>query len=261
MEVCFFMRYPFIIVLLFACNTIFAQGEVTTENKALIRNEHTFVFLINNNGWGMGYTYGKMATIRKKNLWNVEWVKFKDPKEYKQYHPQYPEFRRFVFGKQNEFYNFRFSYGNLFTFFQKKDKGGIEVRCFYHVGIDAGIVKPIYYITQVMPTQIVEKINKNSLPDNIYGGAPFYKGFNEIKVIPGITSKFGASFEFSNRDLVINAIEGGIGIDVFPKVIEIMANEHNHFYFASIFLSYRFGRIVNPRGVSSKSNKKEVKND
>lgn len=247
------MKNLVFVLLLFISNVVFPQGEIDNENRALFRNESTVNLLLNSNGWGFGYTFGKMDNISRKTLWNVEWVKIKDPKEYKQ-NAVYPDFRRFVYGKQNEFYNLRFNFGNLISLYQKKDKGGIEVRCFYFVGINAGLLKPVYYITQLDSIGEAAKYEKfsNANLTNIYGGAPFYKGLSELKFVPGIHSKIGASFEFSNRDLVINAVEGGIGIDLYPKVVKIMENNENNFYFLSLFIGYRFGRIINPRAVKPK---------
>jgi hypothetical protein len=54
--------------------------------------------------------------------------------------------------------------------------------------------------------------------------------------------------------VLINALEGGVIFDIFPKKIDIMANDKNQFYYLAIFVSYRFGKIINPRAVAKKTN-------
>lgn len=245
------MKYvlPFLCLCCLFLN-VNAQGDISDEKKALIRNEHTFDFLLNSNGWGFGYSYGKMKNIHRKTMYTIEWVSIKDQKEKK--FTSHPDYRRFVFGKQNDFLNFRFGYGNLITLYDKKDKGGIEIRWFYQLGPVLGFLKPVYYYTvnTTLPgTDPIRIENFESLVrkgSNILGGASYFKGFDELSVLPGLYAKIGGSFEFSKTDLIVNALECGITFDCYPKKVEIMANNQNKFYFLSIFISYRFGRIYNP---------------
>ncbi len=250
------MKYVIFIFVLLHSVLIFGQGEIDTEKKALIRHEKTFFLSINSNGWGCGFSYGKMINAFKKKIYSAELVVIKDAKEIKINNPYQPNFKRFIYGKNNIFYDFRFGYGRLIKLFDKKDKGGIEVRYFYSGGLNIGILKPVYYITSINPLK-EEKFNSSlHTAGSIYGGASYFKGFDELKFVPGIFIKIGSSFEFGKKDIVINALEGGVNLDLFPKKIDIMANDKNKFYFLAIFVSYRFGKIINPRAIASKTNKK-----
>ena len=245
------MRYASLIFLFLTIFSSFAiaQGDINNEQKVLIRNERSYHFTLNSNGWGGGFTYGKMINIYRKKLYSIELVFIRDAKELKINNPYQPDFRRFVYGKNNEFYNFRFGYGHLFKLYDKKDKGGIEVRCYYHVGPVLGVLKPVYYVTGTNPL-VTEKFNSSlHTATSILGGASYFKGFSELKVVPGAFVKLGASFEFSKKDLLINALEGGVILDAFAKKINLMANDNNQFLFLAIFVSYRFGKIINPRAV------------
>ncbi len=238
-------------VIIFLCMQVvlYAQGDITTEHKTITRNEKSGYLQLNSNGWGFGYTQGKMKSIYRKNLYTVEFSVINHKKEVKINNPLNPEGRRFVFGKKNEFYTLRLSYGNLLTRYFKRDKGGIEVRYIYNVGANLGFLKPVYYeIGNEFTGITVEKYNSsihNYLQIN--GKASYFKGINETTVVPGIFLKAGASFEFSSKDIIINAIDCGLILDVYPKEIEIMAGNNNNFYFVSLFVAYRFGRIINPR--------------
>lgn len=247
------MKYAIISVLfIFLSLSSYAQGEIDSEQKALIRNERSFHLSLNSNGWGGGFTYGKMVNIYRKKLYSAELVIIKDPKELKVNNPYQPDYRRFVYGKNNVFYNFRFLYGNLHKLYDKKDKGGIEVRWFYNFGPSIGLLKPVYYITGVDPLRTEKFDPALHTATSILGGASYFKGFSELGVVPGASVKVGGSFEFSKRDLLLNALEGGVIFDLFPSKIDIMANDRNNFYFLAIFVSYRFGKIINPRAIPEK---------
>jgi hypothetical protein len=55
----------------------------------------------------------------------------------------------------------------------------------------------------------------------------------------------GFLFEYSRQDTEINALEVGIGMDLFPKDIPIMATEANSFFFTNLYVGYRFGKVIN----------------
>ncbi len=69
-------------------------------------------------------------------------------------------------------------------------------------------------------------------------------GFNELKVVPGLTGKAGFSFEYSQKDAILHALEAGVSLTVYPKEIPIMATEQNNFLFFNLMVGYRFGRII-----------------
>ncbi len=83
-------------------------------------------------------------------------------------------------------------------------------------------------------------------PTDIYSKASFFKGIGETKVLPGLYAKAGFNFEYSKEDKIIHAIEAGAQINAFPKSIPIMADADNKAVYFSLFVSYRFGVIIDP---------------
>ena len=83
-------------------------------------------------------------------------------------------------------------------------------------------------------------------PSEIYSKAAFTKGLKETKVMPGLYIKGGFNFEYSKEDKAIHAIEIGGMINAYPKEIPIMAISKNKQFFFSLFVSYRFGAILDP---------------
>ena len=94
---------------------------------------------------------------------------------------------------------------------------------------------------------VEEKIDVNThQPYDIYSKASFTKGLGETRILPGLYLKGGFNFEYSKEDKVIHAIEIGAQINGFPKKIPIMATTDNKSIYFSLFVSYRFGVVIDP---------------
>jgi hypothetical protein len=257
-------RYSGAIILFFIPLLIKGQGEIDTQEKILYRDERSFAVLLNSNGVGGNFRYARRITYLKKTLYEADFAFIKHPKEVRVTSSSYyNSSRNYVYGKANSFYNIRLGLGYQNEVFQKHDKGGISVRYFYNAGLDIGLLKPIYYTYRTyrlvsenvyVDSFFVERFkDQHPAVTEIVGKASFFKGFDEIAVIPGLYGKLGVTFEFGNSEKIINALEAGVIIDAFPKKIPIMATEENSQFFLSLFISYRFGRGID---VSNRVRKK-----
>jgi len=65
--------------------------------------------------------------------------------------------------------------------------------------------------------------------------------------------KGGFNFEYSKEEKLIHAVEAGISFSAFTKKIPIMATTDNKALYFSLFISYRFGVIIDP--LNPESNK------
>jgi hypothetical protein len=222
----------------------FAQGEIDDDRKIYFRNEKTFEFKLNSNGWGLNYRFAKRVDAAKKFIYDGDMNIMKHPKETKQY-GFYSNSTRFVYGKLNYVVNFRTSIGRQRELFRKFDRGGVAIRIFGLVGATVAVLKPIYYQVINAAGETDEIKFDFNLPNfYIIGLAPVYKGIGEIKFVPGGFAKVGASFEFSKKDNKVRAVEAGFCFDAYPKKIEIMATEDNYAFFPTVYVSFRFGRVV-----------------
>jgi hypothetical protein len=238
-----------------AGSSLLAQGDLSENPRIFYRNEKSIGFLLNTNGWGLSGRYAKRINARKKTIYEIDFVNIKHPKEIKISNSYYNN-RSFVFGKENLFLNFRGGWGKQKEIFRKVDRGGISIRRYFSVGPAIGILKPIYYevfkaggggINDYYITE--EKFSTSNAQDNIFGRASFFKGFGEISAMPGAFGRFGISFEYSSSDVIVHAIETAVSLDLFPKRMDIMATEKNDFYFLTLTVSYRFGKVVDARGI------------
>jgi len=249
------LKYIAVIFLFqFIAFDVFPQGEVSEQPRIFYRNEKSIGILLNSNGFGVNGRYASRINARKKTIYDLDFVGIKHPKEYKYSNP-YNSNRRFVFGKLNSFFDLRVGYGKQKEMFRKVDKGGISIRRYFSFGPTLGILKPIYYEV-LQPTSdpnyfnlITEKFVTHLNQQYIYGRASFFKGIDEISVVPGAYGRLGLSFEYSRSDITLHAIETGLTLDIFPKKIPIMDTEENNFLFLTLFISYRFGRVVDASGV------------
>jgi len=250
----FLKKYTFLLLSLFS-GVAFSQGEIDDQPKIMLKNEKTGSVFLTSNGIGAGYRYGKRINARNQTLYDIDFMNVKHPKEIRL--SAYNSFssRSFVFGKENSFFELKGTIGKQYEMFRKNDKGGISIRYFYGAGPTIGILKPIYYeIRYYAPPTYppnpnyepnkIEKFNISQHLSNINGRASFFKGFKEISIVPGASAKAGFSFEYGREDAVIHAIDVGIGLDIFPKAIPIMATQTNNFYFLNLSAGYRFGKVI-----------------
>jgi hypothetical protein len=243
------------VVFLFGIYPVYSQGELNEEQKIFFRNERSFAILLNTDGFGVSYREGKRINFLNKKLLEIEISTLKHPKEVKLSNPYYQAPGTFVFGKLNSVVLLRGSIGRQHEIFKKADLGGVAIRYFYSGGPVIAFCKPIYYKILINPNEYKEEkldISKHD-PTTIYGKSAFTKGLNETKLLPGLYGKAGFNFEYSKQDKVIHAIELGAQINLFPKKIPIMAVASNKAIYFSLFVSYRFGVVLDP--LNPESNK------
>ncbi len=230
-----------------------SQGELDVQQKAFYRNEKSIGLMLNSTGYGLSFRYGERINFFNKKIYEGDISILKHPKEYKTTNPYFPGNKQFVFGKLNFALTLRGGMGFQHIIFKKIDQGGIAIRYIFSGGPSFSLYKPIYYdvlyhisLYEVEVNQEKFNVSIHSRED-IYRQSSFLKGINEIKIIPGAYGKAGINFEYSKQDRVIHAIEIGVTLDAFLKKIPIMASEDNLRFFPALFVSYRFGRIMDKK--------------
>ncbi len=251
---------------------VYAQGEIDLQPKVFYRNEWSVALMLNSNGFGANYRYGKRIDAFNKRLFEVDFAYLKHPKEKRTY-GKTSSGAKYVDGKTNLAFDFRFGYGKQHEMFRKFDVGGIAIRYFYNFGPSVVLLKPIYYEVgdpdparpnDLVPRPEPEKFDPSWTNVYIIRKASFFKGFDELGVVPGAFAKFGFNFEYSKQDRIIHALEVGVIAEGFAKKLEIMdltavppppsgtKIAQNQQFFLTLFVSYRFGRIVDPYEVKKK---------
>jgi len=240
----------FIILILILPANLSGQGDIDNSEKIFYRNERTFGFLLNSNGIGTNFRYAKRIDAFRKTLYELELNYVKHPKEIR---ISSDINRNYIFGKKNSVVTLKAATGYQKELFQKRDRGGISIRYFINGGISAAILKPVYYeYYDIFNDEFsFKKFDKHQY-ENIVGRAPFTKGFDEIKVSPGLFGKVGFCFEYSRVDEVFKALEAGVGLDAYAIKVPIMDVPQerilfilpDNYFILTLFLSYRFGKVI-----------------
>ncbi len=227
----------------------YSQGEIVEQQGPLYKNEKSGAAYLSSNGLGLDLRYGKRVNARNQILYQVDFMIVKHPKETR-INNNYNNNQSYVFGKVNSFFELKGYIGKQHEMFRKNDRGGISIRYNYNIGPTLGILKPIYYeflYTTGTGTNgyysKIELFNPSKYQD-ILGKASFFKGFNELSLVPGGTVKAGLSFEYSKDDVKLNALDVGVSLDLYPKAIPIMASNNKNFYFLNLIVGYRIGKVI-----------------
>jgi hypothetical protein len=239
-----------IIIALLSTGSLMAQGEIDEQKRVMLRDERTFGIFLNSNGVSGNYRYGYWRNAKNQFIIDIDFAYVKHPKEVKTSISYDYSTHRYVYGKQNLFWELKGAAGWQKELYRKHDKTGISVRMFYSGGLSLGFTKPIYYEVYTF-SSIGEATSKEYMKFNpgihqtqIGGRGPFHMGFSELKVLPGLYGKTGFSFEYSQKDAIVHALEVGLSLTAYPKEIMIMATEHNSFLFFNLNVGYRFGKII-----------------
>lgn len=232
--------------------------------KIFYRNEKTLGLQLNTNGWGIGYRYGDRINYFEKRNYEIDLSLLKHSKEIKS-SSSFLTSSSFVFGKLNYVFDLRAGYGKQIEIFGKRDPGSVALRYFYSIGPSVAILKPIYYEILYPVNDSTYGIRKEKFnPDihtsgDIRGKSSFFDGIDEIKLVPGAYLKAGINFEFSQTETLIHALEAGVMIQAYLNSLEIMAVDDNQQFYFTLFVSYRFGKIVNAQEISDTYLKKRKK--
>lgn len=259
------MRKSCLIILLalISSGSLFAQGEIDEQMRVMLRDESSFGVFLNSNGFGANYRRGFWRDAKNQFILDGDFSYVKHPKEYKTVIPLNFSTVRYVLGKENLFWELKGLAGWQKELYRKIDRTGISVRMFYSGGVSLGFLKPLYYkvftlspVGEILDEEYL-KYSPSLHQSNIGGRGPFFKGFDEIKVVPGLTGKAGFSFEYSQKDAIVHALEASVSLTVYPKDIDIMATEKNNFLFFNLMVGYRFGRIIDISEASRSKSRKE----
>ena len=224
--------------------------QTESEEGAIIFNKQSaFNITIRNDGYAIGFEKGKFKSIKKTNLWWVHLGERKHPKEEKITlnvggvqlgNP-------FIFGKKNNFYLLNIGIGQQRLLGGKSNKNGISVAAVYGGGLSLGLLKP-YYLEVFSDTSNNNDIIKYSLEDQrflnpgyIVGAAPFGKGFNELKLVPGAFVKGGFRFDYGKLKDVAAALELGVSAEYYTQKVPTLWGQKEKTLFISGYVSLIFG--------------------
>jgi hypothetical protein len=196
------------------------------------------------NGYGAFLEIGRSRSPRFTNLYSLEITEIKSLKEEKSSGDGFFS-NSFVYGKINNFYQAKLGFGQQYVFGQKGNKNGVAVLGIAQGGLSMGMLKP-YYVKDRTTGADIKYDSKDSIlfltPSEIAGGSGFTKGWNELKIKPGIYLKTALRFDFGRFNESINALEIGVSVDYyFSKIPQMVYSDPKQLFFQG-HVAYVFGK-------------------
>lgn len=230
-----------------------AQSELYDEPTVIYRNQTHGGAILHTNGLGAFLYAGRYRGVKKVLLFGGEFVTMKHNKEIRSFNPVYEDSRSYVYGKINNFYVLRPSFGVRKIITEKVRRSGVEVGYTWHAGPSLGITKPIYleigYPSIPYQWLSVERYNPDvHFFDSIYGRASGLNGLNALQLHPGAFFKFAFNFEYSDEKDRLKGLDVGVAVDAYSRQIPIMADQlvdRNNQVFVTFFVNFFFGGKYN----------------
>ena len=110
-------------------------------------------------------------------------------------------------------------------------------------------MKPYYLEVQNQQTGVTEQIkydgtNESTFldPSGILGKGGLFKGFGEMKFVPGAHAKLALRFDYGRYNELLSAIEVGVNAAYYSQKMPILLlNEEKNFFF-NAYAAFTFGR-------------------
>jgi hypothetical protein len=248
--------------------TAWSQGTIQPKqldgptSKGVVYNKEVAMDIrLHTNGYAVGVNFGTLRTYYQTRYFYGEFGELKHHKENRTNSDRSSAAggisRAFIYGKQNNLFALRGGIGEKRYFSEKADEKGVAVGISYRGGATLGLLKP-YYLELVVPdnqrppfttTESVkysEEIHARFLnPWNIFGASSWLRGWDEVRVLPGLHGQVAVHVDWGAFDDYVKAVEMGIMADVFFQKVPIMIEVdevENRPFFLNLFINLQFGK-------------------
>lgn len=254
------MQKLYITISLFVLGSLVTNAQDTLSKlpEIFYKNEQSLGLYLHSHGLEMNYRFARWMNVSQKNTWEAGFTYIKHPKEVRSTNPYYGSSDNFVFGKKNWTLTLHAGLGKQYELTSKQGPGSIGLRFFYQGGATVAFVKPIYYEVLYVYDSVSLGIREEQFTsdihtrESIYGKASFFKGFDELTLIPGVYARLGTSVEFSSRKSLYHALEVGVAPYLFLKPLPIMVSAENNWFFLNLFIAYRVGIITDNQEINNR---------
>jgi hypothetical protein len=229
----------------------FEEDYDSIADNVLFTKEMNGSVFIHSHGWGLEYRIGRNQTVNKKLMFEANLLEMKDAKEIKTVNIYVTNNKSYIYGKMNALYILRLGAGQQLMLNRKPYFGGVELRVLYGGGLSMGFAKPVYLqILKMDGSSLITIVTERYDPDkhfndNIYGRAPFTKGFDRLKPYLGIYIKGGLSIDFGTMNQKPKIVEVGAVLDMYAKPVPIMAFKDPDQFFLTLYVSFGIGKRYN----------------
>lgn len=223
-------------------NNIIKQQE---EGVITYRKSFAFGAKMITDGYGIFFELGRASSVKKGLLYQLEISERKHEKEEK-LNSYFSNSVPYIYGKENYVYPIKLGVQQQTLLGNKSNKNGVAITANYGGGVIASLLRP-YYV-QVQKGNGIDYIKYDSpdssqfLGSQIFGGPGLGKGWNELKVVPGVYAKAAVRFDYGAYNEIISALEVGVTGEYYTKEIPQMAyNTQKQFFFGG-YVAIIFGK-------------------
>ncbi len=242
-------RWPVVLILLGFCLPNMGQSSQNFNGSAsIIHRELSFGFQLHPRGMGANVQTARLIKPRIWRSFDFDLVSMKHPKEFRiRSSSQAPG--TFIFGKLNSLFLLRAGYGRKYELSTKLYRNTIGTSISWHAGPLVGFLKPVYLeIFYPSPDNqygylVSERYNPETHTNipRIYGTSAFTRGIGESSFRLGAFAKGSLTFDWSSFSDIIQAVELGGAVDIFPREVPILAFAQNKKVFTSLYLCVHIG--------------------
>ena len=224
-------------------NAIIKQEE---EGTLSFRKQTAFGIQLRTDGYGGFIELGRRKSPRFSTTYSLEITEVKHRKEEKSNSVENFFSSSFIYGKINNFYQVKLAYGQQYILGQKGNKNGVAVIALLQGGLDIGLLKPYFLHIQDSSGKdrtisYYDDPQSFVYPVQIYGSGGLGKGWNELRVRPGLFVKSALRFDFGRYNEAIQALEIGMSIEGFSQKMPIMVfNDPQQLFFQG-HIAFVFG--------------------
>ncbi|WP_460567616.1 hypothetical protein [Flaviaesturariibacter terrae] len=218
------------------------------EGVLVYRKQSAFGLQLRSNGYGLFFELGRRKTPRWTNVYAAELTEIKHPKEEKGSNNTGAFNSSYIYGKINNFYQFKLGFGREYILGQKGNKNGVAVIAFGQGGLSLGLLRPYYIdIQEGAEKRSIKYESADSLKflgftsSPILGSSGIGKGWNEMQVRPGAYIKMGLRFDFNRYNERMQAVQIGFSLEGYGQGIEQLVYNDPKKLFFQLHLAYVFG--------------------
>jgi hypothetical protein len=223
---------------------------VKLEEEGVIVNKKHFLTAakLTNDGYGGFIEKGIAQSVKRALLFQLELTERFHPKEQKQINRSGLG-GQYKYGKINNFYPVKLGVQQQILLGNKGNRNGLSVTTNFGGGLSLGLERPYLLGFDTLINGAREINYKQYSQDTIaflngsnIAGPGFGKGFNKIKVNPGLYLKGAVRFDYGAYNEIISAIEVGITTEFYSRKFQQMAKIDGKNLFFGAYVSVLFGK-------------------
>lgn len=218
-----------------------AMIKADEEGVIAYRKHYAFGLKLISDGYGISFEKGYSKSVKSSTLFQLEIAERKHQKEEKQTSP-FVSSAPYILGKINFFYPVKLGVQKQFLLGNKSNKNGVSVTANFGGGITLGVLRA--YEFEIDDNNSRRFIRYDSPDSSIFAnpvgrnpsGPGFGKGWNHLKMTPGLYIKPGIRFDYGKFNELVSAIEVGAVAEFYSKKIpQMIDNKEKQFFFGAYF--------------------------